>query len=318
MCAGTQSLNSRLAYKIPFALQWLWPAVILLGLPFAPESPWWLVRQGKLAQANKALRKLISAKADVEPTLAMVVKTNRIEVEMEAGSTYRDIFNKINRRRTEIATGVYTVQVFSGIYLIGYGTYFFEQAGLPSDKAFDMAVGFLAVGLFGTCLSWVLLIYLGRRIIYNVGLCILIALLLIIGLLDCVPHLIDYPGVIWTQSSLLIIWNFFYNLTIGPVGFTILCEISATRVRGKTIAFATAVQAFVGIGMTIAVPYMINPDQANLRGKMGFFFGGLTLVCLFWAYFRIPETKGRTYEELDIMFERNIPTKEFRTYRLET
>jgi SP family general alpha glucoside:H+ symporter-like MFS transporter len=60
-----------------------------------------------------------------------------------------------------------------------------------------------------------------------------------------------------------------YDLTIGPVCFVILCECSATRVRGKTIALATAIQALVGIVMTIAIPYMINPDQGNLRGKLG-------------------------------------------------
>lgn len=53
----------------------------------------------------------------------------------------------------------------------------------------------------------------------------------------------------------------------------IICEVSATKVRSKTIAIATAAQAVIGIIMTVAIPYMINPDQANMRGKMGFFFG---------------------------------------------
>ena len=87
--------------------------------------------------------------------------------------------------------------------------------------------------------------------------------------------------------------------------------------RSKTIAVATAVQAMVGIVMTVAIPYLINPDEANLRGKLGFFFGGLSAPCLVWCYFRVPEMKGRTYEELDIMFERNVPTKEFGKYKIE-
>jgi MFS transporter, SP family, general alpha glucoside:H+ symporter len=57
----------------------------------------------------------------------MIIKTDQLESEMEAGSSYRDIFKKVNLRRTEICTGVYTVQVFSGIYLIGYGVYFFQR-----------------------------------------------------------------------------------------------------------------------------------------------------------------------------------------------
>jgi len=62
---------------------------------------------------------------------------------------------------------------------------------------------------------------------------------------------------------------------------------------------------------------MINPDQANLRGKIGFFFGGLSVLALIWAYFRVPETKGRTYEELDIMFSQGLKTKEFKSYQVE-
>ena len=201
-----------------------------------------------------------------------------------------------------------------------------------------MGVGFLGVGFLGTIFSWFLLIYFGRRIIYNSGLGLLAILQIVIGILDCVPNYIDRPGVIWTQSSLMVIWNFFYDLvsrspyhlplkkanaevtntqTIGPVCFVILCECSATRVRGKTIAFATAVQASIGIVMTVAIPYMINPDQANLRGKLGFFFGGLAVLCFVWSYFRVPETKGRTYEELDIMFERGVRTRQFKDYKFE-
>lgn len=57
----------------------------------------------------------------------MIIKTDRLESEMEAGTSYRDIFKQVNLRRTEICTGVYTVQVLSGIYLIGYGVYFFQR-----------------------------------------------------------------------------------------------------------------------------------------------------------------------------------------------
>jgi len=62
---------------------------------------------------------------------------------------------------------------------------------------------------------------------------------------------------------------------------------------------------------------MINPDQANMQGKLGFFFGGLAGLCLVWAYLRVPETKGRTYEELDILFERKVPTKAFGSYLID-
>ena len=190
------------------------------------------------------------------------------------------------------------------------------MAGLPGTKAFDMGVGYLAVGFVGTCLSWVLLTRYGRRRIYNIGLATLVVLMFVIGILDCVPKYDNRPGVIWAQSSFMVLWNGIYDLTIGPVCFVIICECSASKVRAKTIAIATAVQALFGIVMTVAIPYMINPDQANMRGKLGFFFGGLSLISLAWSYFRVPETMGRTYEELDLMFEKGVKTREFKNYKI--
>lgn len=145
--AATQSRSDHWAYKIPFLLQWFWIIVLLPGIPFIPESPWWYVRKGRLQDAEKSLTRLASSVVDVKGSLKFIIEIDRLEQEMEAGSTYRDVFNKNNRRRTEISTGVYCTQVLSGIYLINYGTVFFQQAGLPDDQAFNMSIGFLGMSI---------------------------------------------------------------------------------------------------------------------------------------------------------------------------
>ncbi|TVY42649.1 Maltose permease [Lachnellula subtilissima] len=314
--AETSQLNNHWAYSAPFALQWLWPAIILLGLPFAPESPWWLVRKQRYEDAETSLNRLSSSSVNNKLTLAIMIETDRLEYEMETGTAYLDCFKKVNLRRTEISIGVFVIQALSGIYLINYATLFFQLAGLDTRQSFDMSVGLLAVGFVGTCIAWCLLSVWGRRRIYNIGLALMTVVMFAIGFLDLAPDYLNKKGDIWAECILMMIWNLLFNISVGPICYTFISEVSATKLRTKTIAIATATQAVFAIGMTVGIPYMINPDQGNWRGKMGFFFGGLSVVSLVWCWYRIPETQGRTYEELNLMFERKVKTRAFKNYKV--
>ena len=92
-------------------------------------------------------------------------------------------------------------------------------------------------------------------------------------------------------------------------------EISTTRLKGKTIAVSLAIKAVFGIALSVSQPYMMNADHANWRGKAAFLFGGLNLFFTTWAYFRIPETKGRTFEEIDLLFEKKIRARDFSKFK---
>lgn len=70
---------------------------------------------------------MTSPSFNIEPLLAMMVKTDLNEQRMQAGSRYAHIFKRVNIRRTEICVGVYTAQIVSGVWLVSYGVYFFER-----------------------------------------------------------------------------------------------------------------------------------------------------------------------------------------------
>lgn len=291
--------------------------MLLAGLGFAPESPYWLVRCGRLDDARASLRKLTSAKhnPDIEKILYGIEQTDRLERENEESTSYTDCFKGSNLVRTEISVMVYLIQVIGGNPLIGYANYFFEQAGLPVDKAFDMGVGNTALGFVGTILSWPLMNYfmLGRRTIYSGGLGIMTVLLFIIGFLSLPKH---NTGAVWALSTLMDVWTFVYQTSVGPICFVILSEISATRLREKTIAISTAVQSAANVVTMVVMPILLNSERANWGGKTGFLFGGISFVCFIWCFFRLPESKGRTYEELDILFQRRVPARQFGKFDL--
>ncbi|KAL1977834.1 hypothetical protein VTN31DRAFT_693 [Thermomyces dupontii] len=313
--AGFESRRDEWAYRAPFAMQWIWPVVLLVGLLFAPESPYWLVRKGRFDDARKSLVRLASPKhkPDIDGMLSMIEQTDLLEREIEATTTYWDCFKKGNLFRTEISIMVYLIQVIGGNPMIGYANFFFEMAGLDSSEAFNMGVGNTALGFVGTCLSWPLMHKFGRRTIYSTGMVIMTILLFVIAFLDFGRN---NSGPVWAQASLMDVWTFIYQTSVGPICFVIISEISATRLRGRTIAIATAVQAAASIVFTVAMPYMLTGNQGDWRGKTGFLFGAISFLCCIWCYFRLPESRGRTFEELDILFARKVPPRQFAKYDL--
>jgi SP family general alpha glucoside:H+ symporter-like MFS transporter len=117
--AGLVSRPDEWSYRIPFAIQWVWPALLIPVLSFAPESPWHLVRVGKVAEAEASLMRLQRASAtservSVQATLAEIIHTNNTEIELSAGTSYLDCFRGTELRRTEIACAAFAGQVLSG------------------------------------------------------------------------------------------------------------------------------------------------------------------------------------------------------------
>jgi SP family general alpha glucoside:H+ symporter-like MFS transporter len=62
---------------------------------------------------------------------------------------------------------------------------------------------------------------------------------------------------------------------------------------------------------------MLNPAKANLKGKAAFVPAAFILIIGIWSYFRFPETKGRSFEDLDIMFARGVPARQFGSYVIQ-
>lgn len=323
------------AYKIPYCVQWVWPVIILAGLPFAPESPWWLIRQRRMKDAEACLDKLTipDERVNNTNTLAMMVKTDLYEKEIEVGTSYWDCWKGANRRRMEICILLFVIQNFSG-NPVGFATYLFEQVGLSQIHAFDMGLGLNGMGFLGTVLSAIPLIYFGRRVCYIAGLSYIVMILFIVGFLCLAPDYHTNAAYSWTQAALLCTLQFVWQMTLGPLTYVVVCETPSTKLRSKSIAMATLINAFTGLATTVVGPYLLNPGAANAGAKIEFLYGGISIFSLTWTYFRMPETKDRTYEEvsfqvvieyifvlipmkLDILFEKRIPARQFKSYKVD-
>lgn len=309
------TLNTNLTewgWRIPFAVQWVWPVIIIpLGL-FAPESPWWLVRKGKIAEAEKAVKRLSSVDdAEARRAVALMIETNNIEKALTEGVSYLDCFKGTNLWRTEISCMAWSIQTWAGFIISSYSTYFFELAGLKSSDAYKMSVGMGGLHFMFTLFSIPLTTVAGRRSIYIWGLVWMCLMMILIG---CVSLAHQTSAIGYVSSALFLSWYCCYEMTIGPVAYIIVGEVSSTRLRTKTIGLARNAYNLASLINYFVAPYVLNPTKGDWKGKTGFLTGGLIVFCILWAYFRLPETKGRTYEELDVLFSKGLKTREFKTY----
>lgn len=315
---GTSDMDSKFAYKIPIATQWALPALMLLFIFFCPDPPFWLCKKKRYDAAEKSIRRLATPSIDPSLKLAFVKGTLRLEEAFKGDNapTLFDCFKGPNLRRLIICVMAYDIQAFTGnILFIDYAVYFFELAGLDSSDAFSMNLGLTAIGFVGTCLSWWVMTFVGRRAAYVWGCAALSAFCFIIATLDFAPQTSGHAAT-WVQCSLMLVCNFVYDVTIGPYCFVLLAEVSSAKLRGMTIALATVTCHIVSIVFAVAIPYAMNEDEGNWRGKIGFLFAGLGVLCTLYCFFCMPETKGRTFEELDVMFERKVPSRKFKAYEI--
>ncbi|KAJ3522469.1 hypothetical protein NM208_g6077 [Fusarium decemcellulare] len=124
---GTLTLPAPWTYRVPFALQWFWPILIIVGVYLAPESPWWLVRQNRLGEAVAAVSRLTSEDIDIDiqKLVSLMVFTTQHERQVESGTSYFACFRGVNLQRTIIVMGVYVMQLLTGSQFRAFMTYFF-------------------------------------------------------------------------------------------------------------------------------------------------------------------------------------------------
>ncbi|KAI1912067.1 hypothetical protein LOZ39_004439 [Ophidiomyces ophidiicola] len=313
--------NDEWAYRIPYALQWMWPLPLFVGIALAPESPWWLVRRRRVDDAKRALLRLTSLNRetgfDADETIAMMVHTNALEEKLTRGASYWDCFRGVDLRRTEIVCMVWAMQNLSGNSFSNYSTYFLQQAGLDTKHAYSFALGQYAINMVGVFGAWFLMtLGVGRRTLYLYGLAGLSTMLLVMGFLGLVPRAHRTQGSMAT-GSMMIGWALIYQLTVGTVCYSLVSELSSRRLQIKTVVLGRNLYNVVAIICNILTPYMLNPSAWNWGNYAGFFWGGICFLCVIYTFLRLPEPQGRSFAELDLLFERGTRARKFASTQVD-
>lgn len=148
-------------------------------------------------------------------------------------------------------------------------------------------MGQYALGIIGTLLSWFLMMHVGRRKIHFYGLLSQLILLLIIGCLSFSAS----TASIWAIGGLLIAFTFIYDFTVGPVTYSLISELSSTRLKAKSIVLARAAYNASNIFVNVMTNYQLSETAWDWGARAAFFWAGTCAVSAVWAWFRIPEPK---------------------------
>nr|SIP56042.1 putative Sugar Porter [Yarrowia galli] len=285
------------AYRIPLGVQWVFPVVLIPLVILMPESPWWLLKQSREKDARKVLEQLMDPQeVDIDLYLDYMCRT--LIEEAEIGG-FRDCFKGSDLRRTEICCLVYFFQPLSGLYLLSYTAYFLELTGIPQNIVFKLTLGVTGLAVLSSLLSPFIILQFPRRSIYLGALLIMSGILFGIGISACYTT----QAAKWTAAVLIYVWVGTYDATIGPLTYVIVSESSSVKLRSKTIALASITNSIMILVLHIAVPYMMNEEEANMGGYVGFVYAPFCLVAVAWAYWRLPELKGMSFMEIDKFFQ---------------
>ncbi|KAF2112652.1 major facilitator superfamily domain-containing protein [Lophiotrema nucula] len=306
------SLGASKGYTIAFYSQWPFSFVPIFVALFMPESPAYYVRKRKIDKALKSQARLdpigINTKAVVERIQA------DIEHEESIGrSTFKECFHKRNLRRTFIVMWANSLTTVFGLQMLAKASYFLQIVGMNANLSIIFLILGIVLGLIANAVSVWVTARVGRRPLINITLFISSLLWLSMGIANCFKG----GAVPWWTAVSMMLTIIVCGVGVWPASFAVAAETSSLQLRAKTQGIGWFVSAFTSAASGIALPYIFNPDEGNLRGKIGFTYVGSCLIGLAVSWYIVPEMKGRTIGEIDRMFELNLKTKEFKNWRGE-
>jgi len=271
------------------------PALVLgIGMFFLPESPRWLVKNGKLDKARLVLARS-RVESEVETEMRQMEELERLERE-QAQTGYKELLTPWIRPALIIGVGLAIFQQITGINtVIYYAPTILEIVGFSAAGAIAataLGVGVVNVGF--TILAVRIIDRVGRRPLLIIGLIGMTISLALLGLVFSLESTSTAAGLLATICLALYIASF--AISLGPVFWLMISEIYPLSIRGS----AMSVAAICNWGSNFIVALTFPVLLAALGGAGAFWlFAAIGVVAWLFVFFMVPETKGRSLEEIE-------------------
>jgi SP family arabinose:H+ symporter-like MFS transporter len=279
------------------AYGWRWmlaaealPAFVFLALLFPiPESPRWLIQAGRTDEARAILDRVGGTSYAANEIVAV-----KQVLAQEEGS-FGELFSPRYRLPLLIAFVLMVGSQFSGINAIMYySTEIFKNATGNADAAFASSVWIGLVNLVATFIAIGLVDKAGRKPLLLIGNAIQVVALAIVGFIYA--HNPHSPALLW----FVILYTAAFAMAMGPLPWIICSEIFPAKLRGRAMSAATFCIWGACLLVAQTFPYLLKHIGSS---RTFWIYGACSAVTFVFVWLRLPETKGRSLEEIELSWQ---------------
>jgi len=321
------------SYRIPIGIQFAWGLILGIGLFILPESPRYFIMRGEIEKARGVLVRLrgqAPTSEFIEMEISELIAYQEFERQQNPATgwfgSYMACFSgslfkaSSNLRRTILGTSLQMMQQWTGVnFIFYYSTPFLKSTG-AIQNSFLISLIFTLVNVLSTPISFWSIERVGRRPLLVWGAFGMLICQFIVAIIGVTvgfnkSHVVDATSTtiadnipaVNAQIAFICFFIFFFATTWGPGAWVVIGEIFPIGIRSRGVALSTASNWLWNTIISVITPYMVNPDEGNLRSSVFFIWGGLCTCAFVYAYFLIPETKGLSLEQVDRMLDETTP-----------
>ncbi len=279
-------------WRLMFFVEALPGVLFMVCALFIPESPRWLVKMNREADAKVVLARINGDKRATD--ICNEIKTT---LDKESSIKFKDLFTKRLSKPMILALLICVLSEACGCSVVFYyGPMIFEEAGFQLGDSLGGFAIIAIVNFFATLLAIAFIDKIGRRKLLMIGASgSMISMIMIGGLMAN-----NVSG--WLVVIAINLFIGFFACALGPVKFVVMSEIFPNRVRGVAIAFCT----FCTYATSAIVAQIFPVIQASTpAGTIYYMFAVELLVLIMVVKFLMPETKNRTIEEIESSWFKN-------------